>query len=362
MKIREAFGKQPKYLIFLLVIMGLAGVGILDYTSGNEISFSIFYLIPISISLWYLGKWEAITVAFISASLWFIGENRKAYSYVEIAYWNAFVRLGFFVIVVFLLDYAKKFNLSLEEIIKERTLELRNEIIVRKKAEEEIVVKNKQLSNLAMKIENVKEEENVRVAREIHDELGQVLTALKMEVSMLNLKLPQNIKVIEKITSVNNLIDETINSVRRISTTLRPRLLDDLGLFPAMEMQVREFQTRTGIRCIIKLPDSEVIKDRDISLAIFRIFQEAMTNVARHASATHVQIKSYVDLGNFFMEIKDNGVGIEEKGSLDKTTLGILGMKERANLLNGQVLVESNIKGGTFIKVQIPLTNKKVLQ
>lgn len=357
MKIQETLDNQPKYLVVLLVIAVLAGVGVIDYTTGNEISFSIFYLIPISICLWFIGKWEALFVAFVSAVLWFFGENRKAYSYEEIAYWNAFVRMGFFTIVVLLLDYARKFNRTLEETIKQRTSELRSEVAVRKKAEEEIKVKNEQLSSLAMKIQNVKEEENLRVAREIHDELGQVLTALKMEVSMLGIKLPDDKKTKDKLASVTNLIDETINSVRKISTRLRPRLLDDLGLFPAIEMQVREFQTRTGIRCIIKLPKSEVVSNKDMSLAIFRIFQEAMTNIARHANATHVQIKSYVDLGKFYMEIKDNGVGIKNNDSVENTSLGILGMKERAALLNGEVLVDKNYKDGTFIQLVIPLIN-----
>ena len=348
---------MSKWFLYLTVLLGLAAVFLLDFFTGNEISFSILYLVPISVCLWYIGKWEAIVASVISAVLWFVGENRRAYSHDEIAYWNAFVRFGFFVIVVFLLDYVKKFNLSLEEIIKERTSELRSEVVERKKAEEEVRIKNEQLSHLAMKIQNVKEEENLRVAREIHDELGQVLTALKMEVSMFGIKLPSNEKTREKLSSVNNLIDETISSVRKISTRLRPRLLDDLGLFPAIEMQVREFQTRTGIRCIIKLPKSEVISNKEMSLAIFRIFQEAMTNIARHANATHVQIKSYVDLGKFYMEIVDNGVGIKNNDSPDSTSLGILGMKERAALLDGEVLVDKNYKDGTFVKVIIPLIN-----
>ncbi|MCB0721657.1 MAG: sensor histidine kinase [Ignavibacteriae bacterium] len=356
MKLRETLDRQPKAFVFLIVIVGLALVAVVDYGTGDEISFSIFYLIPISVCLWYIGKWEAITVAILSAVLWFLGENRKAYTHEEVAYWNALVRMGFFIIVVLLLDYAKKFNLSLENIIKKRTSELRDEIVVRKKAEEEIKIKNEQLSQLAMKVEQVKEEQNLKVAREVHDELGQMLTAVKVEVSLLANKLPNDKPINEKVTSVNNLIDETINSVRKISTSLRPRLLDDLGLFPAIEMQVREFQTRTGIRCITKLPDREVIEDKEMSVAIFRIFQEAMTNIARHANATHVQIKSYVDLGKFYMEIKDNGVGLNGK-TPESTTLGILGMKERANLLNGEVVVENKPGGGTFIKLKIPLNN-----
>jgi signal transduction histidine kinase len=357
MNIRGFFKEMPKWLAYVLVTVGLVSVFILDYFTGNEISFSILYLIPISLCLWYIGKWEAIISSVISAILWYFGENRMTYISDTIAYWNAFVRLGFFFIVVILLDYVKKYNHSLGDIIKARTIELEKEITVRKKVEEEVKEKNEQLSNLAMSIEKVKEEENLKIAREIHDELGQVLTALKMEVNLLGQKLVDDNKSAKKLDSVNDLIDETINLVRKISTRLRPRLLDELGLFPAMEMQVRELQTRTGIRCITQLPEVEIINDKEMSLAIFRIFQEALTNIIRHAKATNVLIKSYLSSDHFVMEIKDNGIGIGIIEQTSNGSLGILGMRERVSLLNGNLNIENISSGGTLLRVDIPINN-----
>lgn len=357
MNIKGFFREMPIWLAYALVIVGLTSVFILDYFTGNEISFSILYLIPISLCLWYIGKWQAVIASIVSAVLWYFGDSRIVYSSETIAYWNAFVRLGFFFIVVMLLNYVKRFNLSLGDIIKARTIELEKEISVRKQVEEEVKEKNEQLSNLAMTIEKVKEEENLKIAREIHDELGQVLTALKMEINILGQKMSDDKKSKEKLESVNSLIDETINLVRKISTRLRPRLLDELGLFPAMEMQVRELQTRTGIRCITQFPDEEIIKDKEMSLAIFRIFQEALTNVIRHAKATNVLIKSYLVSDQFVMEIKDNGIGIGNSELSENGSLGILGMKERVSLLNGNLKLENVSSGGTLLRVDIPINN-----
>ena len=354
MSIREKFNSLPKGLMFLIVVFGLGLVFILDIVTGNEISFSILYLVPISICLWYVGRWEAVTIAIIGAVLWFIGENRKAYSFESIAYWNAFVRLGFFFVVVVLLDYVKKFNNSQEDIIRARTVELTREITERKRAEAEVKVINEQLSHLAMNIQNLKEEENQRIAREIHDELGQVLTALKIDAAWFKRKYGADRKTDQKVESMNVLIDDTIKSVRKISTDLRPRLLDELGLFPAMEAYVREFQTKYGIRCNLKLSQNEIVIDEFNSLNIFRVFQEAMTNIARHAEATHVNIKVTVDPSEISMGIKDNGVGIKEV-TPKANTLGILGMQERVKLLNGKLKIENSPGYGTIIKVNIPI-------
>lgn len=358
MDIKDKIDALPKSLIFVVVILGLGIVFFIDIISGNEISFSILYLIPISICLWYIGKWEAIVLSIISAGLWFIGENKNNYTSDTIAYWNAFVRLGFFFIVVFLLDYVKKFNINLEELIKLRTKELTIEVAERKKAEEEVKNMNRKLSQLAINIQKDKEKENMRVAREIHDELGQVLTALKIDTSWFKANYGDDKKVVAKVNSMSEIINDTINTVRRISTNLRPRLLDELGLISAIEMHVREFQTKSGIRCNLDLPVEKKNIDEYISLNVFRIFQEAMTNIARHSQATHVNIKLLVNNNKLMMFISDNGVGISSL--LSKDSLGIIGMIERVKVLGGVINFErSEDNKGTVINVEIPL-NKKV--
>ena len=358
MDIKEKIDSLPKALMFVVVILGLGIVFFFDIFSGNELSFSILYLIPISICLWYIGKWEAIVLSVVSAVLWFIGENRNNYSSETIAYWNAFVRLGFFCIVVFLLDYIKQFNMKLEDIIKLRTKELTVEVGERKKAEEEVKNMNRQLSQLAINIQKDKEKENMRVAREIHDELGQVLTALKIDTSWFKANYGEDKKVVAKVNSMSEIINDTINTVRRISTNLRPRLLDELGLMSAIEMHVREFQTKSGIRCNLDLPMEKKIIDEYIALNIFRIFQEAMTNIARHSQATHVNIKlDVVNNDRLIMSISDNGVGITSL--LSKDSLGIIGMIERVKVLGGVINFEKSEDNiGTVITVEIPLNQK----
>ncbi len=359
MDIKEKLENWPKPIMFVVVIIGLAIVFSIDIFSGHELSFSILYLIPISICLWYIGKWEAIVFSVISATLWFIGENRNRYSSETIPYWNAFVRFGFFCIVVILLDYVKKFNVKLEELIKLRTKELTIEVGERKKAEEEVKKMNKQLSQLAINIQKDKEKENMRVAREIHDELGQVLTALKIDTSWFKANYGQDKKVVAKVNSMSEIINETINTVRRISTNLRPRLLDELGLMSAIEMHVREFQTKSGIRCNLDLPTEKKIIDEYISLNVFRIFQEAMTNIARHSQATHVNIKlDIVDNVKMVMHISDNGIGI--KSIQSKDSLGIVGMIERVKVLNGVINFDKpQDNKGTIIKVELPLNKEQ---
>lgn len=357
MKFIESLESLPKYGLYLITAAGIAFVFILDYNTGTEISFSIFYLLPISVAVWYLGTWQGFIASLISAALWFAGETRT-FSHETIPLWNALVRFGFFSVVVVLLGYIKNFNRSLEGTIKERTSELTKEISERKKAEEEIITKNLQLSQLAMNIQKVKEEENIRIAREVHDELGQMLTALKIEISWFTGKFPGDKRAEEKLGSIGNLIDDTLKTVRKISTHLRPRLLDELGLFPAIRMQVREFQTRTGIRCNLDLPEESNGIDKAVSLAVFKIFQEAMTNISRHANATHVHISCSVNPGKLLLEVKDNGVGIYSNYPVDESSLGILGMKERAALMDGEVIIEGLPQGGTYIKLCVPLNKK----
>src|SRR5438477_1781089 len=166
------------------------------------------------------------------------------------------------------------------------------------------------LRRLAAHLISVREEERAHIAREIHDELGQVLTGLKMEVGWLAKRLKER-ALIEKTDSMGKLIDSTVQTVRKIATGLRPEMLDDMGLIAAVGWQAKEFQKRTGIRCRATLPP-EVKIDIDVSTTMFRIFQEILTNVARHARATRVDIELEVEEARVALEVTDNGVGIPE--------------------------------------------------
>ncbi|MCK4352834.1 PAS domain S-box protein [candidate division WOR-3 bacterium] len=230
-----------------------------------------------------------------------------------------------------------------------------------KRAEEELKSSSEQLRNLYAHLESVREEERTHIAREIHDELGQALTALKMDLSWLNHKLPKDQKsLLEKTKSILKLIDNIIRTVQRISTELRPGILDDLGLAAAIEWQVEEFQKRSGIKCKVNLVPEDVILAQDCSTTIFRIFQETLTNVARHANATRVKVSLKEKVGKLELKVKDNGKGITEKQISDSKSLGLIGIRERVHFWGGEVKISGIQDKGTTITVSIPLNKKGV--
>jgi signal transduction histidine kinase len=213
------------------------------------------------------------------------------------------------------------------------------------------------LRRLAAHLISVREEERAHIAREIHDELGQVLTGLKMEVVWLAKRLREQ-ELIDKTDSMSKLIDSTVQTVRKIATGLRPEMLDDMGLIAAVAWQAREFQKRTGIRCRIKLPPEGARLDVELSTTMFRIFQEILTNVARHSRATRVDIELEVGADRVTLEVADNGVGISDHDKGGKKSLGLLGMHERALLFGGEVRISGRASHGTRVSASIPLRER----
>jgi signal transduction histidine kinase len=209
------------------------------------------------------------------------------------------------------------------------------------------------LRRLAAHLISIREEERAHIAREIHDELGQVLTGIKMEVGWLEKRLTEP-ALLEKTESMSKLIDSTVQTVRKIATGLRPEMLDDMGLIAAVGWQAKDFQKRTGIRCRTKLPPESTKLDLDISTTAFRIFQEILTNVARHSRATRVDIDLSVDDERLTLEVADNGVGIQDSDLNGRKSLGLLGMQERALLFGGQVGITGTPGQGTRVSVSIP--------
>jgi PAS domain S-box-containing protein len=236
------------------------------------------------------------------------------------------------------------------------------DISERKRYVEELIQSRERLRKLSTYLQTVREDERTRIAREIHDELGQSLTGLKMDLSSLERSLRSKIAknkdsalFLLKVKTMFKLIDSTIQSVRRISTELRPGVLDDLGLIAAIEWQAQEFQHRTGISCKINLIPKTISMDQERATAVFRILQETLTNVARHAKATRVTINMKKLDRHVILKIHDNGKGITMKKVLEVKSFGLLGVKERAHLFGGNVEFKG-IKGkGTTVTVSIPL-------
>jgi PAS domain S-box-containing protein len=224
-----------------------------------------------------------------------------------------------------------------------------------KQAEEERLRSLEQLRALAGRLQSIREEERKRVAREIHDQLGQALTAIKIDFSSLIRELAAGEKQPSKRTaSILQLVDESIHSVRRIATELRPGILDDLGLVAAIEWAGEDFESRTGTQCRLDLPPESIAVDAERATAIFRIFQETLTNVARHADASLVDVRLAKEDGDLTLEVHDNGKGISEDKLLNGKSLGILGMRERAMLLGGELTISGPPGSGTTVRVRIP--------
>jgi signal transduction histidine kinase len=223
-----------------------------------------------------------------------------------------------------------------------------------KRAEQALRASSEQFRNLAAHLLSVREEERARISREVHDELGQSLTAVKMDLAWLAGRLPRsNGEMLKRIRSTGQLADSIIQSIRRISTELRPPVLD-LGLAAAVEWQVQEFQARSGVPCKVRLLIREVVPS-NASTAMFRIFQETLTNVARHSEATRVEVVLQKQRDRLVLLIHDNGRGFDQGDPGLSKSLGLLGMRERAAILGGQVNIKSAAGKGTTVTAWIPL-------
>ena len=229
------------------------------------------------------------------------------------------------------------------------------DISERKKAEEELHLANEQLRHLSAHLQNIREEERKGIALEIHDELGQQLTALKMDLAWMMKKCSREQLLLDRLSGMDTLIDHTIDTVRRISSELRPSILDDLGLAEALDWQSTEFEKRFLIpsRFHCQVPDLGI--DAAIVTGLFRIYQESLTNIARHAEAGCVSGSLRLVNGDLVLEITDDGKGFDPEAAGKKGGFGLLGIKERTAMMGGQSSVSSSPGAGTTITVCVPL-------
>jgi len=231
-----------------------------------------------------------------------------------------------------------------------------DDITEQKKTERKLKESRNQLRSLAERLQLIREEERATVAREIHDDLGQTLTALKMDISWMkkNSGMTDEMRA-SKLDVMLGLTDSTIQTVKRIATELRPGILDDLGLISAIEWQTKEFQNRSGIKCNFEVLADEFAIEEEISIAAFRIFQESLTNIARHSGASKVTVTIKRADDFLLLEISDNGVGISEEQINNAKSLGLIGMNERVSVFKGKLTISGATDVGTTIGVYIPI-------
>lgn len=237
------------------------------------------------------------------------------------------------------------------------------DITERKQAEEKLKKSYEQLRNLSAHLQIAREEERTLIAREIHDELSQVLTAVKIELAVVGGKITKaddkesRLRLSKEIKYLLKLIDNTLQSVRNIIQDLKPEILDQFGVQEAMEWYIKEYQTRTGIKCETNLDMENTRLDKNRSIAVFRIFQESLTNIARHARANRVKINLTEESGNLLLTIKDNGKGIREEQISDSKSIGLIGMRERALFLGGELEIQGVQGKGSTVMLKLPLSN-----
>jgi len=258
-------------------------------------------------------------------------------------------------------DYVLKTRLSRLIPAVHRALREAQERSQRLRAEEQLRQSHQQLRALSVYLQSVREEERTRIAREVHDELGQALTGCKLDLSWIANRLPRDLKpLLDKTRQLSEHIDSTIQTVRRISSELRPGVLDYLGLAAALEWQANEFQNRTGIRCDVHASLREPVLAQELNTTLFRIFQETLTNIIRHAGATRVAVNLKEADGKILLQVRDNGRGISDAEQTSPGSMGLLGMRERAALLGGDFKITNPPRArGTQVTVSIPVRHPR---
>lgn len=233
------------------------------------------------------------------------------------------------------------------------------DITERSRIEEELRRSRAQLRDLAARLEAAREEERAHMAREIHDQLGQALTALKMDVAWLKKRLPTRAQAVtRKRNAMAALIDATMESMHRLAAELRPGVLDELGLPAAIHWLAHDWEQRTGIPCRAWVSSDDVRLEAGRSTAAFRILQEALSNVARHAGATEVEIRCSISAQGLELVVRDDGRGITDAELTASDALGLLGMRERAQTWGGEVSIRGDAKRGTTVTLRLPLDGR----
>ncbi len=226
----------------------------------------------------------------------------------------------------------------------------------RVKAHEELRLSKEELQELSSTAHIAREQEKSRIARELHDELGQALTMLQMDVAWAKARVaPDQPEFVTRLERMERLLKTTVAATRRIAADLRPLMLDDLGIVPAIEWLVENFTQRTGVPCELSIEDPEMVLGGLQATAVFRIVQESLTNIAKHAKAKRAEVTIAEDAGTLVVRIHDDGVGFVAQAPRKSGSFGLVGLRERAALLRGEARIHATPGSGTTIEVRLPL-------
>jgi PAS domain S-box-containing protein len=229
------------------------------------------------------------------------------------------------------------------------------DITLRKQAEDALRESQRELRELSARVLEAREEEKAHIARELHDELGQLLTALKMDLGWVRERLPADGEIASRAKEMSGLLDRTVGATRRISADLRPLMLDDLGLADAAAWLVDDFAKRSGLACSIDLPQEMPQLSKSVGTAVYRAIQESLTNIARHAGAKSAWVILAVEGGALHVEVEDDGRGIAPEDLAKARSLGLKGMRERIGFLGGSLEIARAPRGGTRLRLRVPL-------
>ncbi|MGE5263870.1 MAG: ATP-binding protein [Acidobacteriota bacterium] len=344
-------------------IIGLAAVvvlGFADYLTGPDISFTLFYLIPLSLVAWSSGRRAGFLLSLISAIVWLRVDLAlgTVYSNPLARYWNAAAKLGFFLVVVQLEVSLKALNRNLERLVKERTALLEDEVAERKRTEQALRESEERSRRLAEHTIDSQEKERRFLARELHDEIGQVLTAVKTNLQALQLSdIPRALA--QRLDESIGVVERALGQISDLSVDLRPSLLDDFGLVPALEWYARRQAQRSGFQVTFLATPEEMRLPPSLETTCFRVAQAALTNVARHARAKQVRIELRRTEAELLLVVRDDGVGFDVARALERTAhnenFGLLAMQERVRLVAGEIEFESAPRCGTQVRAHFPL-------
>ena len=229
------------------------------------------------------------------------------------------------------------------------------DITVRKRAEDALKESQRELRELSARVLEAREEEKAHIARELHDELGQLLTALKMDLGWVRERLPGDSELAPRVAEMGTLLDRTVSATRRISADLRPLMLDDLGLADAAAWLVDDFAKRSGVTCKVDIAEELPDLSKAVATAVYRAVQESLTNIARHAGARSAWVVLAVEDDALYVEVEDDGRGIAPEDLAKARSVGLKGMRERIAFLGGTLEIARAPRGGTRLRLRVPL-------